>query len=156
GVELSATLNGVDVVTSPPGAESATAGAEVFVDHVAVLVRDIEASCAEWARVTGATAELIGLHPISNGGLEAARLDVGGRMIELLSPVAGVESPLAARLERLGEGPVALAMPAHNLEATLERLRASDIQLMFQDPHWLVHPRNPLATMIQLTPRVRH
>ena len=94
----------------------------------------------------------IGVHPL--GTAFAARFLIGTRMIELLSPLAGSDSPLTARLARVGEGPYGLAIIAHDLDAALERVTAVGARIIEQPPHLIVHPSDAAGVPIQLTPRV--
>ncbi len=156
-VPLRSKLNNVDIVVNAADLVQlvdAPTGVDVVLDHVAILVKDLDVSAAAWERATGCPAELIGLHPVSNGTLRAARLPVGDRMIELISPVAGTTSAAGIRLARAGEGPMALALPATDLAAKRAELQKQGIRLLWQEPHWLVHPANPACVLIQLTPRV--
>ncbi|MGH8617730.1 MAG: VOC family protein [Burkholderiales bacterium] len=125
-------------------------------DHVAIAVNDLAAASARWATITGTAAQLMGVHPISNGAFQAARFVLGAQMVELISPVAGVASPLAARLASRGEGVAALALPANRMDATLSRLRAAEARLLEQPPHWMVHPKDASGVLVQITPRVAH
>lgn len=155
-------LHGVRILAAEAasGASSATPASPdqpaVVVDHVAIAVEDLADATAAWRAATGAPAEIIGPHPISGGSFEAARLTLGTRMIELIAPVAGRDSAVAARLTRAGEGPMALALPAVDLDRTRARLDDAGVRTVFAEPHWLVHPANPAAVLIQLTPRVAH
>lgn len=151
-----AVINNLQVRTSAESASPQIWEADLFLDHVAIVVDDLDASAQQWETATGVAPEMIGIHPVSNGTLKAARLAVGDRMIELLSPVPGTESAMGARLEKLGEGPMALAMPAVDIDAKRGVLEAEGVRLLWQDPHWLVHPANPAGVLVQLTPRVRH
>ena len=151
-----AQINSLDVQSSSDQPDGQRHEADLFLDHVAVVVEDLEASAQEWENATGVVAEMIGVHPVSNGTLHAARLSVGDRMLELLSPVPGTESAMGARLAKWGEGPMALAMPALDIDSKRAALEAAEVRLLWQDPHWLVHPSNPAGVLIQLTPRVRH
>lgn len=130
--------------------------ADVVLDHVAIMVNDLSASAAAWEQATGLAAEMIGVHPISNGTLEAARFAVGERMLELISPVAGTTSAVGSRLAKVGEGALALALPAADLDAKRNELEQVGVRLVHQPPHWHVHPANPAGVLIQLTPRVQH
>lgn len=154
-------LNGVNVVIESSAAPAVSRStdvvdADVVLDHVAVLVTDLDAAAERWQTATGAAAEMIGLHPVSKGTLRAARLELGPRMIELISPVSGMISPLANRLANHGEGPFAIALPAIDLDAKRRHLDEHNIRTLWQEPHWLIHPANPARILIQLTPRVRH
>jgi len=126
------------------------------LDHVALRVGDLDAAARRWAAITGAPARPMGIHPISGGAFSATRFVLGERMIELLSPTPGIPSPMAERLASHGEGIAALALPANDIEATLARLRAIGARVLWQAPHWMVHPKDAGGFMVQLTPRVQH
>lgn len=128
---------------------------DACLDHVAIRVCDLDAAARRWEAVTGATAQRMGVHPISRGTFEATRLEMGARMVELISPVPEMPSPLADRLASHGEGVVAVAIPANDIEATLARLRAAGARVLRQEPHWMVHPKDAAGVLIQLTPRIR-
>lgn len=71
------------------------------LDHVAVLVRDIDDALAYWR-------DRLGLPVVHDEVNERARarltyLDAGGVFIQLLAPT-GPDSPLAAKLDADGEG----------------------------------------------------
>ena len=125
-------------------------------DHVAIRVRDLVVAARRWEIITGVTANHLGIHPISNGAFEAARIELGARMIELISPVPGQQSPLADRLASHGEGVAAVAIPANDIDATLTRVRETGARVVRQEPHWMVHPKDAAGVLIQLTPRVQH
>ncbi len=150
------TLNGIEVrfsrSTSPPSAPPRGAR----LDHVAVCVGDLEAATGQWERLLGVEAQRLGVHPVSNGAFTASRLLLNQRMIELVSPVPGVASPLADRLAKHGEGAVTLALPVADLGAALERLRILGVRVLEQPPHWMVHPQHTGGVLVQLTPRIQH
>jgi catechol 2,3-dioxygenase-like lactoylglutathione lyase family enzyme len=129
---------------------------DACLDHVAIRVRDLAAATQRWEAITGVRAHIMGIHPISGGTFTAARIELGERMIELISPVPGQSSPLAERLASHGEGVAAVALPARDIEATLARLRAAGARVLRQEPHWMVHPKDAAGVLVQLTPRVRH
>ncbi|MCC6533653.1 MAG: VOC family protein [Burkholderiales bacterium] len=126
------------------------------LDHVAIRVRDLARAGLRWQAITGARAQMMGIHPISGGTFSATRFELGERMVELVSPVASKPSALAERLASHGEGIAALALPAKQIEVTLERLRAAGARVFRQEPHWMVHPKDAAGVLVQLTPRVRH
>ena len=128
---------------------------DACLDHVAIRVHDLGAAARRWETITGITAHCMGVHPISDGAFEATRLEMGARMIELLSPVPGRTSPLADRLASHGEGFAAVAIPANDIGTTLPRVRAAGARVLRQEPHWMVHPKDAAGVLIQLTPRVR-
>jgi catechol 2,3-dioxygenase-like lactoylglutathione lyase family enzyme len=151
--EAPVSLNGIRIETAPPARPRQ---AEAHLDHVAVLVRDLAAASEAWSALTGAAPEMLGVHPVSGGTFLAARLHLGDRMIELVQPVEGVESALADRLARHGEGAATLALPVNDVRAARDRLEAIDARVLFREPHWFVHPRDTGGVLVQLTPRVEH
>jgi len=132
------------------------ADAPAQLDHVALAVEDLEASAARWAALCGVEPEMMGAHPISDGAFDAARLDLGGSMVELLSPAAGRTSPISERLEASGEGPVTLALPAVDLDSMTRALTAIGTRVVQTEHHRFVHPADAGGVLVQLTPRVRH
>jgi catechol 2,3-dioxygenase-like lactoylglutathione lyase family enzyme len=128
---------------------------DACLDHVAVRVRDLDAAARRWETITGVRALPMGVHPISRGTFEATRFEMGARMIELVSPVPGQASLLAERLASHGEGVVAVALPANDIEVTLARLRAVGARVLRQEPHWMVHPKDASGVLVQLTPRIK-
>jgi catechol 2,3-dioxygenase-like lactoylglutathione lyase family enzyme len=130
--------------------------AKARLDHVAVLVADLKEAAAAWSALAGTAAEMMGVHPVSGGAFMAARLHLDDRMIELVQPVEGVDSPLARRLASHGEGAATLALPVVDVPAARARLDAIGARVLFTDPHWMVHPRDTGGVLVQLTPRVAH
>jgi catechol 2,3-dioxygenase-like lactoylglutathione lyase family enzyme len=130
--------------------------ADARFDHVAIAVKDLAQAETVWSRITGVNGAAMGVHPASNGSFEATRFLMDGQMIELVSPVDGVESRMAERLAQRGEGIMAIALPADDLDRTLDRLRATGSRVLWQDPHWMVHPKDSAGVLIQLTPRINH
>jgi len=148
--------NGLAVTIVDSGEARTLGQSAARLDHVALRVRDLAAACLRWTAITGVEAALMGVHPVSGGAFEAARLILGERMIELISPVPGVASSIADRLESHGEGVAALALPVNDVAAARVRLDGVGARLLWQDPHWLVHPKDACGVLVQLTPRVGH
>lgn len=128
--------------------------ADASFDHVAVLVADLPLAVGRWRTVVGGAPSFVGPHPL--GGSDTARFELGESMIELVSPWRGNPSPMLKRLETSGEGPLALALPAHDLRTTVARLDAANVPLVSQGPHVFVHPRSAAGVLVQLTPRLKH
>jgi catechol 2,3-dioxygenase-like lactoylglutathione lyase family enzyme len=142
----------LQVVTESPMVERTCAR----LDHVALRVKDLPAESLRWQAITGIEAEQMGLHPISGGAFSAARFGLGERMIELVAPVLGKESQIAARLASHGEGVAALALPVEDVDLVRNRLSDIGARVFHQEPHWLVHPKDAGGVLVQLTPRVSH
>ena len=149
-------IKGVRVFIRAMAATPPAASAQVKLDHVAMMVVNLDEATLLWERLTGLTAHRMAVHPVSKGTLAAARFALGPRMIELLAPLPGMQSALATRLTRVGEGPFAMALPAVNLDEKLSRLRAAGIEPLYSASHWIVRPSDASGVPIQLTPRVEH
>ena len=134
--------------------ERPTGTAGAVLDHVAILVADIELMATRWAAIVGGPPAHVGMHPL--GTSIVARFLLGDRMIELLAPLSDTESPLHMRLDRFGQGPFALAIMANDLDATIMAVSDSGARLIDQPPHVVVHPSDASGVPVQLTPRVNH
>ena len=129
---------------------------DAHVDHVAIATPGLGRCAAAWTLNTGSSERRMSVHPASNDAFEACRFEFGGQMIELVSPVAGIASPLGKRLENRGENISCLAVPAANLEGTLSRVRDAGARVLHHEPYWLVHLADAGGVMVQLTPRIKH
>lgn len=153
-------LSGIDVTLTGPADAGDTRGIDGApdprLDHVAIVVNDLAAAARQWSALVGVRAEVMTIHPISDGAFGAARITLGEQMIELLSPIGKHKSSVAARLATQGEGPIAMAVPVADLAKVITRLEATQARVLRQSPHVLVHPRDAGGVLVQLTPRVKH
>lgn len=122
------------------------------LDHVAILVADVDTAARRWTTILGKRPVHLGIHPL--GTSTAARFLLADRMIELLAPLPDIDSPLKKRLERAGDGPLVLAIVARDLDATVAAVTATGARVVAQTPHLVVHPSAASGVPIQLTPRV--
>ena len=143
----------VALVEQPQGIEIGISAGAVL-DHVAVLVADVAAMAQRWTVMLGVQPDYTGVHPL--GMCIAARFMLGGRMIELLSPLEGQAPALHDRLRRAGDGAFALALIGPNTEATRIAVTAAGARVLHQPPHWVVHPADAAGVPVQITPRVHH
>lgn len=143
----------VALVEQPNGMELGVSAGAVL-DHVAVLVADVAAMARRWTVLLGVEPVHVGVHPL--GICLAARFLLGGRMIELVSPLEGQAPALHERLRRAGDGAFALALIGSNAEATRAAVAAAGARVVHQPPHWIVHPGDAAGVPVQITPRVHH
>jgi len=101
----------------------------VSLDHVAVLVRDLDAATRCYVRGLGRSPSWRGVHPGQGTANTLFRLD--NTYLELISPVdeGPVAAILAAQLDAHGEGLCLLAFASDDLDATLAGLRAEGLVL---------------------------
>ena len=147
--------NGLTVELLLPGHSPRGHGASaVELDHVALLVGNLEEAVDVWSAITGLRPAMVGPHPL--GGSDAARFLLGNRMVELICPWDGATTPMRKRLDSSGEGPLALALVAKDLAATMEAVEDAGATLVRQPPHVFIHPHDTGGVLVQVTPRLLH
>jgi methylmalonyl-CoA/ethylmalonyl-CoA epimerase len=124
------------------------------VHHVAVVVRDLEASLRLWRDVLGLAVELV--LPIEQDRVTIAFLPVGESKIELVEPsddTTGVARFLAAK----GEGFHHVCFEVPELARTLDALAADGIELIdaaprkgAEGPVAFLHPRSCQGVLVEL------
>ena len=125
------------------------------IDHVAIVVADIEASIALYTQTLGFTQ--IYRETVADQGVEAVGLRAGSSVIELLRPLD--ESSPVARFR--GDAPSKLHHTAYrvpDLAAELDGLRARGIRLIDEVPRRgahgslvaFLHPKATGGVLIEL------
>ncbi len=102
------------------------------VDHLVIAVRDLDAAARDYARLLGREPSTHGAHPAL--GTRNVVFGLANCYVELLalatpSPVHPVASGLAAFLEHVPEGLLAIALGSDGLEETAVMLRAAGLAL---------------------------
>jgi len=100
------------------------------VDHLVIAVRDLDAAARDYTRLLGREPSTRGVHPAL--GTRNATFGLANCYLELLalattSPVHPVAVGLAAFLEHVPEGLLAIALGSDDLEQTTIALRAAGI-----------------------------
>ncbi len=95
------------------------------VDHIAVLVPDLEEAKRFWVDALGLKLERVDSVPEES--VDIAFLPVGDSEIELLQPT-DPESGVAKYLAKKGAGMHHLCFEVDDIEATLDRLRAANVR----------------------------
>ena len=117
------------------------------LDHVGIVVHDIDASLKTYCHGLGFT--LLARVAVPEQLVEAAFLDGHNSMLELISPT-DTASGTARYLEKRGEGTHHICYEVDDLEATLAELARRDIRLIDETPRQGVHGRvafvHPSAT----------
>ena len=124
------------------------------VHHVAVVVRDIEASLTLWRDTLGLPVELV--LPIEHDAVTIAFLPVGESKIELVQPTddaTGVARFLASK----GEGFHHVCFEVANISEALMRLEMDGIELIdtaarkgAEGPVAFLHPRSCQGVLVEL------
>jgi methylmalonyl-CoA epimerase len=124
------------------------------VHHVAVIVRDMDASLRFWRDMLGLHVELV--LPIERDRVTIAFLPVGESKVELVMPTddsTGVARFLATR----GEGFHHVCFEVGNISETLMRLELDGIELIdtaarkgAEGPVAFLHPRSCHGVLVEL------
>ena len=125
------------------------------INHIAVLVEDIDTSLKFWH-------DILGIEPshISNIPNEAARiafLPLGESEIELVQPITS-DSGLSRFLEKHGPGIHDLCLEVDDLQGLLKQLKTEGVQLINEEPkvgedgrlYAFIHPKSTNGVLVEL------
>ena len=125
------------------------------IDHVAIAVRDLDAAITWYADTFGAT--VAHRERVERDGVEEALVKVADSYVQLVTPTRD-DSPVAAYLERRGEGLHHVGYRVTDCAAALAAVRAQGGQLIDEAPRpgsrgttvAFVHPKTSFGTLIEL------
>ncbi|HEX6307896.1 MAG TPA: methylmalonyl-CoA epimerase [Longimicrobiales bacterium] len=125
------------------------------LDHVAIAVESIAASQPLFESLLGSTGSPV--ERVESQGVCVAFVGTGPGRLELLEPI-GPETPVGRFLARRGPGLHHVAYRVPDLEATLARLAAADVELIDRTPRVgahghrvaFLHPRSTGGVLIEL------
>ena len=128
------------------------------IDHVAIVVRDLEATIALYTQTLGFTQ--VYREIVADQGVEAVGLRTGDAVIELLRPLSEA-SPIAAFR---GDAATKLHHTAYrvgDVRAELARLKAAGVRLIDEEPRRgahgntiaFLHPKSTAGVLIELCQR---
>jgi methylmalonyl-CoA epimerase len=101
------------------------------IDHVGVAVSDIDAALSLYRDTLGMS--LVHRETVTEQGVDAALLDIGGSHVELLAPLAP-DTPVGRFLERKGAGLHHVAYRVASVEEALSACAAAGLPLIDQTP----------------------
>jgi methylmalonyl-CoA epimerase len=128
------------------------------LDHVAIVVADLEATLALYVGTLG--FRIVYRETVADQGVEAVGLDGGGTVIELLrpldetSPIARFRGDAATKLHHT-------AYRVADIRAELARLKAAGVRLIDEQPRRgahgntiaFLHPKSTGGVLIELCER---
>jgi len=125
------------------------------IDHLAVLVEDIQQAVAFWR--DGLGMEVSHQQDVPTEQARIAFLPVGDSEIELVQPTTD-DSGLRRYLEKRGPGMHHVCLQVDDIEAMLARLKARGIELINEAPrtsadgkkYAFIHPRSAGGVMVEL------
>lgn len=128
------------------------------LDHIGVAVTSIAEALPFWESVLG--IRLHGIEEIVEQKVRTAFLPVDDTEIELLEPISA-ESPVAAFIEKHGEGLHHIAIRVDDIDAALEELKRHEVRLIDERPRngaggtriAFVHPKATHGVLLELCER---
>lgn len=125
------------------------------IDHIAVLVEDLESPLSFWRDALG-----IDLHHTQEVPAEMAKiafLPVGGSEVELVQPTSS-DSGLARFLEKRGPGMHHICLEVDDIIGMLAQLKEKGVQLINEEPrtnaegkrYAFIHPKSANGVMVEL------
>jgi methylmalonyl-CoA/ethylmalonyl-CoA epimerase len=97
------------------------------IDHIGIAVRSIESARPLYEQTLGAAFE--GTEVVPDQKVKVAFFTVGGVRIELLEPT-GPDSPVAAYLEKRGEGIHHIAYAVSGLDERIKELAEAGVHMI--------------------------
>lgn len=127
----------------------------IKINHVAIVVPDLEAAHTFWVDALGLPLERI--EDVPAEAVKVAFLPTGDSEIELLEPTDS-ESGVARYLDKHGPGIHHLCLEVDDIHATLVHLREHGVELINESPrtaaggrqYAFVHPRSTGGVLLEL------
>mgnify|MGYP006283796929 CR=1 FL=1 len=134
------------------------------INHIGIAVRDIESQRDFYENVLGARFE--GIEEVADQKVKVGFFLLGAQghevRLELLEPTAD-DSPVAAFLEKRGEGMHHVAYEVDDLQGRLDKLAEADLRLIDKTPregaHHMniafIHPKSTHGVLTELCERAK-
>lgn len=124
------------------------------INHVAIVVNDIDSALKFWRDDLGLTLDHI--EDVPSQASKVAFLPVGEGEVELVEPTKP-DSGLGKYLEKRGEGMHHLCIEVEDIEEMLGQLREKDVKLINETPLDLpgrrmafIHPKSTNGVLVEL------
>ncbi|MEN6530756.1 MAG: methylmalonyl-CoA epimerase [Anaerolineaceae bacterium] len=124
------------------------------INHVAIVVRDIDESLKFWETTLG--LKLHHIEDVPSQASKVAFIPVGDSEIELVQPTTE-DSGMAAYLEKRGEGLHHLCIEVDDIEAKMQELKDAGVRLINETPQVLpgrkmafIHPKSASGVLVEL------
>ena len=127
----------------------------IRIDHIAVLVEDLEAPLKFWQEALG--LELTHIQDAPAEMAQIAFLPAGGSEIELVKPTT-LDSGLGRFLEKRGPGMHHICLEVDDITGMLAQLKEKGVQLINEEPklsadgrlYAFIHPKSANGVMVEL------
>jgi methylmalonyl-CoA/ethylmalonyl-CoA epimerase len=125
------------------------------IDHIAILVDDMEATLRFWRDALG--MQVAGLQDVPAEAAQIAFMPTGGSEIELVRPTTE-DSGLARYLQKRGPGMHHVCLEVDDIQGMLAQLKLHGVQLINEEPrlgpdgrkYAFVHPKSANGVMVEL------
>ena len=125
------------------------------LDHVAVLVEDLDQALSFWQDQLGLTLDHVEI--IDSMEVKIAFLPLGGSEIELIQPTTA-DSGLAKFLEKRGPGLHHICIEVENINTILGKLKEKGVRLIDGEPVTMddgrklafLHPKSAGGVLVEL------
>jgi methylmalonyl-CoA/ethylmalonyl-CoA epimerase len=125
------------------------------VNHIAVVVNDMEKSLAFWRDALG--IELHELRDVPAENSQVAFLPLAGAEVELVLPTTD-DSGIAKYLAKRGPGMHHICLEVDDIEGMMARLREKNIRLINEEPrtsrdgkkYAFIHPESTGGVLVEL------
>ncbi len=129
--------------------------ARIAIDHIAIVVSDMEAALGFWQAALG--LELQRMESIAAEEVDVAFLETDNAHIELLLPTSE-DSGIARYLASKGGGMHHICLAVADIEAAMQRLDDAGIELINERPrqredgtrYAFVHPKSSGGVLVEL------
>ena len=125
------------------------------INHVAVVVEDMEQSLAFWRDALG--IELHELRDVPAEKSQVAFLPLAGAEVELVMPTTD-DSGIAKYLAKRGQGMHHLCLEVDDIEGMMSQLKSKNIRLINEEPrtaadgkkYAFIHPESTGGVLVEL------
>ena len=124
------------------------------INHVAIVVRDIDESLKFWESALG--LKLHHIEDVPSQASKVAFIPVGDSEIELVQPTTE-DSGMAVYLEKRGEGLHHLCIEVDDIEGKMQELKDAGVRLVNETPQVLpgrkmafIHPKSASGVLVEL------
>lgn len=127
----------------------------IKVDHIAVVVEDLDAALHFWQNALG--LQLGKVEEVAEEAVEVAFLTLDNAHIELVRPTTG-DSGIAKYLAKRGMGMHHICLQVDDIEASLARIAAAGAELINETPrtrdngtrYAFIHPKSTGGVLLEL------
>lgn len=127
----------------------------IQIDHVAVVVDDMDKALSFWRDALG--MELHGLRDVPDEKSQVAFLPLPGSEVELVKPTTD-DSGIARYLAKRGPGMHHICLEVDDIQGMMSQLKSKGVRLISEQPHTaadgkryiFIHPESTSGVLVEL------